>query len=631
MKLVKAFFVIGFLLLVQLLHAKDYGVFTAMYEDLNTVQQEMLDAEIAAYKQEISVLTPEEQKSKLSELFMKLRDGFRIYNVVRKSPDLQKRISDFDSLNTGVKIYVISYVDDAYLNNIFYRIAEAFYDTFNPDGYVKIKYKFAKAPAFSEDKPIFLPTPDIELSDAVKQKIDISLTILNATAKAYFNDQDGYELENDADLKYHVELSVQGVLDALSGTGIQITSSASGVTLVHYSEMVNPDVPKDPLLGYPAVTVKVTYSETGTIKDGDNLNIIDWAYAVVSLYKNISREEFSREYSFVYSTWVWDISQSKEVKAGQVEDYVVTYQKIREVLGSLGDGAVLFDSFNATIAEQLFKDHPKIIDYINSQKLAFSCCLNEILRIARLRADMGEELWEEYHNPSNHSNAYFFEPNGEGDYRKIFEAMYHMYKSKGLIEDIMACTTPGREPFQMTFLARKLSDFQFNRLEPNERVHILKIMAMSSMAEGRFYEFGQGEEDIAIKIFETCQEPGNDEFLRILAATGNEDNSLILLLFEKLHDIFGENNNHKFVTEIKRLLEGTSFFSELLLEAVGENDLEKRVVNWHIAKALNYRVSDNNLGATKIREAEHESGRIVYQLYKLTKNEWWSSPEALET
>lgn len=201
----------------------------------NDVQQELIHTEVTAYTQQISKETAGNMdafKAKMKELFNKLRDGFRIYKLARE-PKTAERIAAFDAMETGLNVYVYAYVEGAFLNNIFQRLSQTYYQTLRPDTYVSLTYKFSQAPAYTQASPLFLPAPVITYSDAVKTIIGskLSESTLSASAKNEFTNSGGYNIIiDDVNLNAHFYKSVDDVLNELAGVYIAQGSSSSSVS-----------------------------------------------------------------------------------------------------------------------------------------------------------------------------------------------------------------------------------------------------------------------------------------------------------------------------------------------------------------------------------------------------------------
>jgi predicted chitinase len=121
--------------------------------ELNEEQLEILRDEMKIYQQALEPLRQTDMKAwaaKIKEMFRKLGEGFKIYRLSQSNPDLKNKAEEF-TRQTNVEVYILSYVEDAFLNNIFYRIAEARYDMMQR-AHVKMKYQFKKATTNSSSK-----------------------------------------------------------------------------------------------------------------------------------------------------------------------------------------------------------------------------------------------------------------------------------------------------------------------------------------------------------------------------------------------------------------------------------------------------------------------------------------------
>jgi predicted chitinase len=121
--------------------------------ELNEEQLEILRDEMEIYQQTLEPLRQTDMKAwaaKIKEMFRKLGEGFKIYRLSQSNPDLKNKAEEF-TRQTNIDVYILSYVEDAFLNNIFYRLAEARYDMVKRV-HVKMKYQFRKAVADSSSK-----------------------------------------------------------------------------------------------------------------------------------------------------------------------------------------------------------------------------------------------------------------------------------------------------------------------------------------------------------------------------------------------------------------------------------------------------------------------------------------------
>jgi predicted chitinase len=121
--------------------------------DLSEEQMALMREELEIYQKTLEPLMKadmEAWKKKISELLRKLAQGFKIYNLVHKNPDLKIKVDSF-TRKTNIEVYIFPYVEDAFLNNIFQRLAEARYDIFKR-AHLKMRYKFKKASTDSSNK-----------------------------------------------------------------------------------------------------------------------------------------------------------------------------------------------------------------------------------------------------------------------------------------------------------------------------------------------------------------------------------------------------------------------------------------------------------------------------------------------
>jgi predicted chitinase len=179
---------------------------------LNEEQLKILRDELDIYQQSLEPLRQTDMKAwtaRIKEMFKRLGEGFKIYRLSQNNPDLKSKAEEF-TRQTNVEVYILSYVEDAFLNNIFYRLAEARYDMMKR-AHVKMKYQFKKATADSISK--FTAKLDLvydsALVDLLKEKL--------ASGYTGYSDQ---TLEASA----NKELLKAGVQDIFSDAGTENTT-----------------------------------------------------------------------------------------------------------------------------------------------------------------------------------------------------------------------------------------------------------------------------------------------------------------------------------------------------------------------------------------------------------------------
>jgi len=121
--------------------------------DLNEEQEEILRLELDAYQQSLEPLRKTDIKAwvqSIQDMFKKLGEGFRIYRLSKSNPDLKLRAEEFTA-QTNIRVYILSYVEDAWLNNLFSRLAELAYDQVDQT-HVKMRYKFKKSTTDTSSK-----------------------------------------------------------------------------------------------------------------------------------------------------------------------------------------------------------------------------------------------------------------------------------------------------------------------------------------------------------------------------------------------------------------------------------------------------------------------------------------------
>lgn len=148
--------------------------------ELNQAQRTMFKKELAVYTASLDALAKSDTaqwKKAVKEMLCKIRDGFRIYKLSRDQ-EVEKKVADFDS-TTHARVYVLTWVEDAFLNNIFLRLAQAYYETTRPESYVILKYKYVKSPTYTFDKPLLKPDkPEFEISKNISDKLNKKISEL---------------------------------------------------------------------------------------------------------------------------------------------------------------------------------------------------------------------------------------------------------------------------------------------------------------------------------------------------------------------------------------------------------------------------------------------------------------------
>ncbi|MFL5730171.1 MAG: hypothetical protein ACJ75J_11855 [Cytophagaceae bacterium] len=180
--------------------------------ELNEEQKNLLRQELEIYQASFEPLKQTDLKAwseKVKELFRKLSQGLTIYNLSQRNPDLKSKVREFTE-KTKVDVYILSYVEDAFLNNIFYRLAEARYDVIKK-AHVKMKYRFQKNPADSSSK----------FSVKLELVYDSALVALLKTKLA-----NGYKEYSDLTLEASAnkELEKAGIQDIFSDAAAENTA-----------------------------------------------------------------------------------------------------------------------------------------------------------------------------------------------------------------------------------------------------------------------------------------------------------------------------------------------------------------------------------------------------------------------
>lgn len=198
--------------------------------ELNQNQQIIFRQELqsyAFYLDDLAKSDTAQWKKKVKEMLYKIRDGFKIYKIARND-EIKQTISDFEKA-TDTKVYIFTYLQDAFLNNIFYRLAEAFYETTRPLSYVIVKFSYSKGPSYNPEKPSYLLKSDtVKMSEQVRNSVDSKLSLANMVARVNTT-----EINSDAQLELESVSNVKTITDKLRNAGIKGTN-ISGI----YENMV---------------------------------------------------------------------------------------------------------------------------------------------------------------------------------------------------------------------------------------------------------------------------------------------------------------------------------------------------------------------------------------------------------
>jgi hypothetical protein len=198
-------------------------------EGFNETQKAMIEEEIEIYSSEIDYLyesNKEEYKKKIHELFQKLAFGFKIYRLTSDNKVLEDSLDAFFG-KTNLRAYVISYVEGAFLNNLFQRLAELKYKL-KDNRSIEIKFKFRKVSEEGEED-IFNYEAQVlsteEVKDTLRNALKRKLKEQNETEDALKNLYASVDGKNIAVFKNtsHAEISnkVDEILDRFDEYGLK--------------------------------------------------------------------------------------------------------------------------------------------------------------------------------------------------------------------------------------------------------------------------------------------------------------------------------------------------------------------------------------------------------------------------
>jgi predicted chitinase len=201
-------------------------------ENFSEEQLALLREELDIYQESCEPLRQTDLKAwkeKIAEMFRKLAQGFKIYNLVHKNPALQSKVDSF-TRQTNIQVYILAYVEDAFLNNIFQRLAEARYDMIKRS-HVKMRYKFKKASADSSAKftSKLQLVYDSALVDLLKSKLaagykDYSDLTLEAKANRDLQKAGIQDIFSDAaSSNTGIDPTAEDILDKLGSTNVEAT------------------------------------------------------------------------------------------------------------------------------------------------------------------------------------------------------------------------------------------------------------------------------------------------------------------------------------------------------------------------------------------------------------------------
>lgn len=554
----------------------------SLFENLNDKQQEILRAELEQYNKQLENLSLEEKNSKLKDLLLKIRDGFKVYSIARDNPQLQDSIKALEQV-TGLKFYTYSYIQNNFLNYIFKRISEAWYDVVRPKGYVKLRFIFTQKP--TGESPSYTPDFIVEVDPEVLQKIKVNAATfasLQASAnKVLVEKKEAYafdDLSDAQDATYNAAAKLWPMFRNFSCKGCYPNTSLK-LYAVNADEASKIDEKLE--IPYKSLSLKIKFSKAFTVSIGSNEGMEDF---FAELIKHPDLKKFfttTPDIQKLSKTYFWTINKSYQSTVTYL--WTLKYQFIRNFIKAAKGDLEGFDEWVVSqyplpVKEYLLIQQNDAVTLSEGNK-PFDFGLDELLRIAEIRKLLGEEKWKAF-SPSNHNPII---ARSEEQYIKYFNDLLKFYQKKeDLLTQIDNCLKPGRDNGQMTYLANQLQEKELAALTVKQRIHILNIMSLGAM-RGSYTE--RKEETIAWQLIE--QAPAaqvKDIFTSLVkpSISSIDDRPLINILIEKLDDavfIVGGNNYNGFMAALAKAL-FKSLETENTLNNLSLTDFANHVIFW---------------------------------------------------
>lgn len=571
--------------------------------EFNETQKGIIIEEITAYVAPLDELAKTDTaawKKKVNEMWLKIRNGFTVYKLAR-DPQIDERIKEFET-ETGANVYLLTYVEDTFLNNIFYRLAETFYTVTKPNSYIKFKFKFARSSKYTDANPSFILKSDsILIAEAIKPKLQIYLAEANTIISSNL-----YGVMTDAVDQAPMRATMFEIMNLFDGAKLQ------GVDDLSQTNSLKPLIASQAYVNDPYAEVRPPYLEIG----------INFPYSLNSFIEKTLRHEKIAKYILnieqlkiaeTFASYRWS---STPPDKGYMQ-LVAEYQLIRSFLVTIGNTSKVNEFDN-----DVFKSYPSYVsDFFKKQK-NYSTHYYEILRISQLGKLMGEEKWIQFHK-----GEIEVEDSDEA-YEERLRRMFAFYKTgvKENVEDlILKCTNPGSEDgnpeYGMTFLAGLLSPEQFYDLPITHRIHMLKILVK---------ELGDAQEKLTLELIRTCRSKDMDEFLEKLMlpyAEGEKTPLIVKLDKHTQNSTIGIGGDHysSLMEEISTLLRKSPGFEKRIQELLSLENFEDRIINWHGNATITLGNMNSKLGYIWVSEAEmdEQTGLITYDQRSLFKNEFY--------
>lgn len=572
--------------------------------DFNEVQKGIILQEVNAHTapwDSLAKTDVEAWKDKMEALFHRIRNGFTVYKLAR-DPEITRRIQAFET-ESGANVYLLTYVDDSFLNNIFYRLSEAFYTAIKPNSYIQFKFKFGKTPKYTEEKPSYVLKSDtILIAEAIKPKLQMYLA---EASNIIHNNLHG--VVSDAVDHAPMRTTLVQLMDLLEGAGLKGgdgQNQTNGLKILIAGQAYQNDPYAEVRPPYILLDIAPPYSVFDFIeKTLRHRSIIKYVPGIEQL--NIPE---------TFASYRWT---TKPPKSGPLLKLVAEYQLIRSFLVTIGDVSKV-NAFD----EEVISSYPFYVSAFFKKQKNYASRYYEILRIAELGKLMGEEKWVQFHR-------------GEGEiadsdeaYEERLKRLFAFYKT-GVKEDlsdlIIKCTEPGNEDqgpaYGMTYLAGLLSAEQFFDLPLAHRVHMLKILVR---------DLGDDQEKIALNLIRTCRSKDADQFLESLKIPYSQDEKTPLIVKLDRHtqnSTIGIGGDHysALMEEISALLRKSAGFENKVNELLSLENFEDRIINWQGDATIHLGNMNSKAGYIWVDEAEmdEETGMVTYDQRSLFKNEYY--------
>ena len=246
--------------------------------DLNSRQEEILKEEMRHYEKQLQNLTQEERKAKIVQMLTKIAEGFKVYNVVRNNEKLDSLISDFTQ-HTEIPVYVFSYVEDAFLNNIFQRLSLAYYSVVRKEG-IKLSYKFVKVKDGEES--LFYITAFVESDITLDNSTELIQSAQPATEvnQKYFKGK-SFNIYGDASFENNTYQSAKDLLEKYQSSKLPVKGTLKLYALNFAEEQTGEELTK-----YDAVKIFVRFPKAINV-EGESKEGVEYFFNALFSHENV--------------------------------------------------------------------------------------------------------------------------------------------------------------------------------------------------------------------------------------------------------------------------------------------------------------------------------------------------------